>query len=142
MGVKGDHSLVATISPTPRRRATSPIRPARKGSPRWTKRPRHGGAPGSAKITVKTYNGKSKSVSVTVRSAPVEGAIKLNAAPKTLAAGKTYQLKASYSKGYAGAYTFLSDNEGVATVDEAKGRITAVSAGTANITVTPYNSKA
>ncbi|MCQ4021478.1 MULTISPECIES: Ig-like domain-containing protein [unclassified Ruminococcus] len=95
-------------------------------------------ATGTAKITVKTDNGKTASCAVTVKKAPTS--IALNATSLTLGIGETFDLNSSLSNG-EGAYhiTYSSDNPSVASVKSAGGLVTAVSAGEATITATTYN---
>ena len=94
---------------------------------------------GTATITVTTADGKfTATCAVTVKSAvtAVTG-ISLNKTSDKLAVGKTEILKATLTPSTATnkLVGWTSDNESVATVDS-KGKVTAVAAGTANITVT------
>ena len=75
--------------------------------------------------------------------------IKVVAAPKkitlsdtsaVLSIGKTKKLKATLPKNTASALSYASSDEAVAKVDK-KGKITAVAAGTATITVSTFNKK-
>jgi len=95
---------------------------------------------GTATIYAKISGGKKEiSCKVTVKAKPKKVALK----PKTLTLeiGDRSKLKVSFAKGYGSATrTFTSSNESVATVDAA-GVVTAVSAGTATITVKTYNGK-
>lgn len=84
---------------------------------------------GTATITAKV-NGKSYKCKVTVKN-PY-----LNATKKSLEIGKTYTLKLTG----ATAKKYTSSKKSVATVSS-KGKITAVKAGTATITVTDSNKK-
>ena len=94
---------------------------------------------GKANITVKTHNGKKATVKVTVMAAPKK--ITLNKTTATLDVGDTLRLKASLPEGTASSkLTWKSSNGNVATVTE-KGVVSAVSSGTAKITVTTYNGK-
>lgn len=94
---------------------------------------------GNAVITLRTENGKTCRVKVTVRSAPAK--LKLNAVSKTLKKGKSFQIKitlpartSSYSRKY------ISSNKKVASVSAA-GKVTARKKGKAVITVKLYNGK-
>ncbi|MBQ4089300.1 MAG: Ig-like domain-containing protein [Clostridia bacterium] len=101
---------------------------------------RIGGAKaGTAKVTVSTYNGKSAQLTVTVRKAPG----KVTASPNSLVlgVGETGRLGYSLPKNTAGSVTFSSANPEIATVDAKTGEVTAVSAGTVNITIQTYNGK-
>ena len=96
-------------------------------------------AEGTAKITVKTFNGKTASCTITVKKAP--GSVKLNTASVTLGAKETFQLSAALPSGTASnKRTWSSNNTKVAKVD-ANGKITAVAVGTAKITVKTFNGK-
>lgn len=94
---------------------------------------------GNAVITLRSENGKTCRVKVTVRSAPTK--LKLNAVSKTLKKGKSFQIKitlpartASYSRRY------ISSNKKVVSVSAA-GKVTARKKGKAVITVKLYNGK-
>ncbi|ACV62797.1 Ig domain protein group 2 domain protein [Desulfofarcimen acetoxidans DSM 771] len=81
-------------------------------------------------------NGGSVTVQGGTSSEPVSG-VSLDQTSYSLAVGETGQLTATVAPANASNknVTWTSDNEAVATVD-ATGKVTAVSAGTANITVT------
>jgi len=94
---------------------------------------------GSTTVSVKTHNGKKASLKVTVKKAPAKVTLK----PTTLelVAGETADLAVTLPKKTASfTVTWTSDNAEVATVDE-KGIVTAVSPGTAEITVKTFNDK-
>ena len=94
---------------------------------------------GTATITAKAYNGKTTKCTVNVKAAPTK--VAASPASQTLGAGETLTLKTTYTPtAAAGAKTFSSSNNAVATVSSA-GKITAVKAGTATITVKTYNGK-
>ena len=93
---------------------------------------------GTATITVRTINGKTAKIKVTVKKAPSK--IKLNAKSKTIKKNKTYQLKATLTSGSAGAIKYTTSNKKIATVNS-KGKITAKKKGTAWITAKTYNGK-
>jgi len=94
---------------------------------------------GSATITVTTQDGaKTAAVAVTVNSSNVAvTSVSLNPASATLAVGATQQLTATVlpSNATNKSVSYASNNTGVATVNNS-GLVTAVSNGTATITVT------
>ncbi|MBQ6349201.1 MAG: Ig domain-containing protein, partial [Clostridia bacterium] len=94
---------------------------------------------GSTTVTVKTHNGKTDSIKVTVKKAPKKVTVK----PKTLSleVGQTAKLAAKLpNKTASFAMTWTSGNKKVATVDE-NGVVTAVGAGKTKITVNTFNKK-
>lgn len=95
---------------------------------------------GTAKINVKFYkNGKyveTKSVKITVKKAPMIGAVTLNKSEVTV--GET----ATVSNAGKGTAYFYSSNKDVATVDKKTGEITAKAAGTTTITAVNTITKA
>ena len=95
-------------------------------------------APGEVTVTVKTYNGKKKSGVITVLPAPQ----KITLSQPTLKIGAQDSAKLSYSldEGSAGAVSFASSDESVATVDEG-GVIHTLKQGSATITAATYNGK-
>ncbi len=94
---------------------------------------------GSAKVTVKSSNGKKATVQVTVKKKPTK--IKLNAKTKTIRVGWKFQIKAKFPKGTASnKLTYTSSRRSVASVSST-GKITAKKKGTATITVKTYNGK-
>ncbi len=101
---------------------------------------------GSATITVKSSNGKSDSVSVTVEknSSPNVDvtSVSLSKNNITLEIGQSSTITASVNPSNATnkTITWKSSNTSIATVD-ASGKITAVSPGTATITATSNNGK-
>ncbi|MDR3344077.1 MAG: leucine-rich repeat protein [Oscillospiraceae bacterium] len=96
-------------------------------------------AAGKAKITVKSYNGKTAAITVTVKKAPAK--VTLNKASLTLAKGKTAVLTASVPSGYAScAQTWTTSNSKIAAVSG--GKITAKAKGTCTVTVKTFNGKA
>ena len=98
---------------------------------------------GSAKITVKTYNGKTASCTITVKKAPTS--VKLSKTSVELNTGSSYTIsQSSPSDCYAKGFEFTSSNKSVATVEKTtanKAKIVAKKAGTAKITVKTYNGK-
>jgi len=97
-----------------------------------------GKKPGSAKITVETYNGLSASVNIAVKAAPT--AVTLSQNRITLRVGETYQLQPEVPEGSYSPFTYKSNNKKVAKVSST-GMITAKRTGTARITVSTYNGK-
>lgn len=94
---------------------------------------------GKAVITVKTYNGKSASCTITVKPKPTS--VKLSKTSVTIIKGKTAKLTATVSPSNAidKTVTWSSSNTSVAKVTN--GTITAVGGGTATITAKTYNGK-
>ncbi|MCR4622257.1 MAG: Ig-like domain-containing protein [Clostridiales bacterium] len=97
-----------------------------------------GVAPGTVQITAKTYNNKSRTISLTVYNPPES--IRLNKPSVTLGVGQTETLTHYFNSGAFSEVTYVSDNTGVVTVTSA-GKLTAVSAGTAVITAATTNGK-
>ena len=93
---------------------------------------------GSTSLTITTYNGLTKALSVTVAAKPT--AVTLSAKTLYLEAGETGALSAKLPKGQAGAIAWKSSDEGVATVS-ADGVVTAVGQGDATVTAKTYNGK-
>jgi uncharacterized protein YjdB len=94
---------------------------------------------GSANITVTTDNGKTATCKVTVSGKPVTSvSIKSSL---SMEVGDTYSLTPTISPSDAvTSYTWSSDGSNVATVSQS-GKVTAKSAGAANITVKTDNGK-
>ncbi len=100
-------------------------------------------AAGKVTITAKTANGKSATCTLTVRAAVAPTSVTLNRTSLSLKTGGTYTLKATIAPSTANtgtALTWTSSNTSIAKVDS-KGKITAVAAGTATITVKVANGK-
>ena len=96
-------------------------------------------AVGTAKITVKTYNGKTAVCTVTVKKAPNK--ITMNTGKITLGLKDSFTLYVDYPNGSScSSLTFTSSNPKVVSVDK-KGKITAKSYGKAVITALSYNGK-
>ena len=97
-------------------------------------------AVGTAKITVKTYNGKTAVCVINVKKAPKS--ISLNKKQITLGIGERFDLNSSLPSGY-GAYSIVysTNNAKTADVKRAGGLVTAKAVGTAKITVKTYNGK-
>ena len=94
-------------------------------------------APGKAKITVKTYNKKKATKTVTVCPAP--DSMTLDSAELTLGTGETYTLVPALNAGSAGAIRFESSDPAVVSVDSADGSLCALAYGSARVTATSYN---
>ena len=97
-------------------------------------------AVGTAKITVKTYNGKTAVCVINVKKAPKS--ISLNKKQITLGIGERFDLNSSLPSG-CGAYSIVysTNNAKTADVKRAGGLVTAKAVGTAKITVKTYNGK-
>ena len=97
-------------------------------------------AVGTAKIIVKTYNGKAAVCTVTVKKAP--SSVGLNKTRLVLGVGEKFDLD-SYLLSGCGAYnvTYSTNNSKAASVRKAGGLVTAKAVGTAKITVKTYNGK-
>ena len=91
---------------------------------------------GEVTVTVTTYNGKKRSGVITIVPAPEQ--ITLSAEALTVGALDSATLGYSLNEGSAGAVSFASSDEAVATVD-ANGKIHALTEGSATITATTYN---
>ena len=97
-------------------------------------------AVGTAKITVKTYNGKTAVCVINVKKAPKS--ISLNKKQITLGIGERFDLNSSLPSG-CGAYSIVYSTNSAKTADvkRAGGLVTAKAVGTAKITVKTYNGK-
>ncbi|MGI6173609.1 MAG: Ig-like domain-containing protein [Christensenellales bacterium] len=96
-------------------------------------------AEGKAKITLRSpINNKKATFTVTVRKAPIEGAVQLSANQKRVAIGRTTQLTVKYTSGYAGGVTWASENEAIATVSDT-GLVRGIAEGDTFVTATTYN---
>lgn len=100
---------------------------------------------GTAKITVKTFNGKTKTCTVAVKKAPTK--VTLNKTSITLKKGQTYTLVENTPGAYANPANIkcTSSNSKVATATRTSESkyitIKAINKGTSTITVTVYNGK-
>ena len=92
---------------------------------------------GTAKVTVKTYNGHKAVCKVTVKAAP--RSVRFAEDAVQLWEGDGYTAKPELSKNSTGAYILTSGDESVVTVQG--NTLQAMQAGTAVITVTTYNGK-
>ena len=93
---------------------------------------------GSTDITVKTQNGLTATVKVTVLAAPSK--VTLNKGKATLPENQTLQLKATLPNKTASQIKWSTSDKKVATVDET-GLVTAVAVGKATITAQTFNGK-
>lgn len=90
---------------------------------------------GTAKITVKTFNGKQSSCRIQVVAAPTAVAFPQPSA--AVGVGMTLDLKPVVNPGAASQFTLTSDNPGVAVTSGTS--VTGVGLGTAVITASTYN---
>jgi len=90
---------------------------------------------GTARIAVKTYNGRKATCKVTVKAAPKS--IAFDETVISMWRGDSRKVKLVLSAKSAGAYTLVSDNEEAVVVKGAT--IQAVGLGSANIIATTYN---
>ena len=93
---------------------------------------------GKTSITVKTHNGKTATLTVTVKNAP--SSVTLSPASVSVGVGETYTLKPTIPSGSHASYTYSSKNKAIATVT-AKGVIKGIKVGTTTVTVTTHNGK-
>lgn len=95
---------------------------------------------GTAKITVKTFNGKTATCTVTVKK-PAPKKVVLNETEATMIIGDKLELAATLEpEGASSKLIWTSSKPEVAKVST-KGKVTALKAGTATITVTTANGK-
>lgn len=98
---------------------------------------------GTATITIKTYNGKTATCKVTVKSAPTS--VKLSRSRLNLIKGMRCTISETTNSGsYAKSFAWSSSNSKVATVGKDGGNkaiVKAVGKGTAYIKITTYNGK-
>ncbi len=98
-----------------------------------------GKTPGTATITVKTYNGKTATCKVTVKKAPTS--VSLNKTSATLGIGEKIDLNSKMPTGEASrVVAYTSADTSIATVD-GSGVVTAKKTGTVTITAKTYNGK-
>lgn len=99
---------------------------------------------GTAKITIKTYNGKTASCNVTVKNAPTS--VVLSNSSVALGTGNSFVISESTPNAYSNAENLVwsSSNPSVATVTKGAGNkatITAKKSGEAVIRITTFNGK-
>ncbi len=97
-----------------------------------------GVAPGTVRITAKTYNNKSANIDLTVFNPPES--IRLNKPSVTMGVGQKETLVHYFNDGEFSEVTYTSSDENVVSV-AANGQLTAVAEGSAVITVTTFNGK-
>ncbi len=141
LNVSDTHSLLATISPSD----------VTNKSVTWTSSDNDiatisngtvtAKSPGTAKITAKTYNGKTAKCTVTVKQIE-PSSVSLNKNTLSLNEGDSYQLTATVSPNNATnkSITWETNNPEVATVDS-NGRVTAKKSGKTNIIAETTNGK-
>ncbi len=93
---------------------------------------------GTAKITVKTFNGKKATCEVTVKAKPTS--IKLDKKTLKMRPYDTYVLTPTLSRNSGAIIKWKSSNNSVATVDE-NGMVTSLKEGSATITAYTWNKK-
>ena len=94
--------------------------------------------PGSANLTVATYNGKKAYLKVTVKAAPT--AIRFAEAEKTLNPGDAFAPALSF-EGEPGSYALSVSDGNVLKIGADGKSVTAANRGTATLTATSYNGK-
>ena len=92
--------------------------------------------PGTATVTVTTFNGKKKSANIEIKPAPTS--ISVGTTQLALGEGDRRTLVAALNEGSAGLIRFRSENPEVATVNEKTGEITALHCGVAQIVAYTY----
>lgn len=94
---------------------------------------------GKANITVKTYNGVSASLKVTVKKAP--GKVSLSVDKGTLGVGEKGKVSYQLPKDTAGTVAFSSKDPAVVRVDAVSGEIEGVAVGKTRVYGTAFNGK-
>ena len=94
-------------------------------------------APGTVKITVRTFNGKTDSQTLTVRPAPES--VSFDRDSLTLGAGEKFTLKAALNSGSAGSILYSAQGDCIQV--DASGKITALKEGEATVVAETYNGK-
>ena len=141
LNVSDTHSLLATISPSD----------VTNKSVTWTSSDNDiatisngtvtAKSPGTAKITAKTYNGKTAKCTVTVKQIE-PSSVSLNKNTLSLNEGDSYQLSATVSPNNATnkSITWETNNPAIATVNS-NGKVKGNASGSATITATTSNGK-
>lgn len=93
-------------------------------------------SPGKVKITARAYNGKKKSVNLTVKKAP--DSITFPQKSVTMGAQQTSQITCILSPDSAAAISYTTSDSAVASIDKT-GLITALNPGSAEITARTHN---
>ncbi len=91
---------------------------------------------GSAVITVETYNGKTAEIELTVKPEP--DGISFTSDHSSMGVGETAHFTVTLSGDAAGAYSFLSSDESILSIDE-NGYATAHAEGEVKVAVSAYN---
>ena len=94
---------------------------------------------GKVTVTAKTYNGKKKTASITVKPAPKS--VTFSAESVTLGKNDSYAPSVKLSSGAASTLSYTSADTTVAVVDPDTGKIFASSNGETDVTVTTHNGK-
>ena len=94
-------------------------------------------APGTVKITVRTFNGKTNTQTLTVRPAPES--VSFDRDSLTLGAGEKFTLKAALNSGSAGSILYSAQGDCIQV--DASGKITVLKEGEATVVAETYNSK-
>ena len=96
-------------------------------------------APGTAKVKVITYNGKSATSTVTVHPAPESAAFTKAGDPMRFAVGMKGTLRAELRPSDFGSRSFESSDPGVISIDAKTGAYVVHALGECDLTVTAYN---
>ena len=96
---------------------------------------------GTTTIYAKIDGYKEIKCKVKVLKSPKKKNFSISPENGSLRVGQTGEYKITFDKGYGGSFTFSSSDPDVATIDE-NGLVTAISAGTCDISVTMYNGAA
>lgn len=95
---------------------------------------------GTATVTIKTYNGKTASATVTVKKAPSK--VNLNASNVILGVGDTFDFNSSVPSGEGSSViAYSTDNSKVISVKAAGGLTKGLKTGTATVTARAFNGK-
>ena len=95
-----------------------------------------GAAPGTATVTVRNFNNKTASLSVTVVPAPES--VTFSSGPAVLGVGQNYVLSAAVNSESASAISYSGSDDAIATVS-VSGEVVALHEGTITVTATAYN---
>ncbi len=94
-------------------------------------------SPGSATVTLNTFNGKKASIVLTVLQAPER--IYLSEEHVSIGVGDHYQLSGQVNEGASGTFRFVSLNPEIVQIDAQTGLLTAVAQGRTTVIATVYN---
>lgn len=92
---------------------------------------------GKAKVTVRTFNKKSATCSITVKPAPIQ--LDMVTSADVISVGQTAELTTTFSKGSAGTYSYSCDPEGIVALQGNTVVPTGNVLGTVVITATAFN---